>query len=96
MDIPFMRDIKVDEKEFHLNEKVEMVYEKRITSFGNSAKIDAPKKYRGWRAYVIIVKDWSIYFVPHPVDKIHNYHKWYNHVVSTHTVGSLGDLPKPL
>jgi len=34
-----------------------MVYEKRISTFGNSAKIDAPKKYRDWRAYVVIVKD---------------------------------------
>ena len=44
-------------KELNLTEDVEMIYEKRITPFGTSAKIDAPKKYRGWRAYVIIVKD---------------------------------------
>lgn len=35
----------------------ELVYEKKITPFGTSVKIDAPKKYRGWRAYVIIVKE---------------------------------------
>jgi len=34
-----------------------VTYEKRITPFGNSAKVDAPKKYIGRRAYVIIVKD---------------------------------------
>ncbi|MGC1120052.1 MAG: DUF2080 family transposase-associated protein [Candidatus Methanofastidiosia archaeon] len=34
-----------------------MVYEKRITSFGNGAKVDAPKKYIGNRAYVIILKE---------------------------------------
>jgi len=33
------------------------VYEKRITPFGNSAKVDAPKKYIGYRAYVIILKE---------------------------------------
>jgi len=44
-------------KELNLTEDVEMIYEKRITPFGTSAKVDAPKKYRGWRAYVIIVKD---------------------------------------
>ena len=44
-------------KELNLKEDVEMIYEKRITPFGTSAKVDAPKKYRGWRAYVIIVKD---------------------------------------
>ena len=51
-----MRQIDV-KKNFKLSEEVEVVYEKKITAFGNSAKIDAPKKYRGWRAYVIIVKE---------------------------------------
>ncbi|MEM4293519.1 MAG: DUF2080 family transposase-associated protein [Thermoplasmata archaeon] len=40
-----------------LAEEVEMMDEKRITAFGTSAKIDAPEKYGGWRAYVVIVKD---------------------------------------
>jgi putative transposon-encoded protein len=52
-----MRRIEVKSGDFFLNENVEIVYEKKITPFGTSAKIDAPKKYRGWRAYVIIVKD---------------------------------------
>ncbi|MDI3498298.1 DUF2080 family transposase-associated protein, partial [Archaeoglobus sp.] len=25
--------------------------------FGNSAKVDVPKRYIGWRAYVIVVRD---------------------------------------
>ena len=52
-----MREIKIEDGTLKISEEVELVYEKRITKFGNSAKIDAPKKYRGWRAYVIIVKD---------------------------------------
>ena len=36
--------------------EVLMIYEKRITKFGNGAKIDAPKRYLGKRAYVIIVR----------------------------------------
>jgi len=52
-----MRHIKILEQNFSLNEEVEIVYEKKVTPVGNSAKVDAPKKYRGWRAYVIIVKD---------------------------------------
>ena len=52
-----MRRIAVREGDLSLKEKVEVIYEKRITAFGNSAKLDAPKKYIGWRAYVIIVKD---------------------------------------
>ena len=54
---PNMRHIEILKKDFTLNEEVEIVYEKKVTPVGNSAKVDAPKKYRGWRAYVIIVKD---------------------------------------
>jgi len=52
-----MRHIEKKNNDFILKEKVELVYEKKITPFGNSAKLDVPKKYRGWRAYVVIVKD---------------------------------------
>ena len=52
-----MRKVQIGDEDFVLREQVELVYEKKITPFGNSAKIDAPKKYRGWRAYVVIVKD---------------------------------------
>jgi putative transposon-encoded protein len=51
------RKIEVKSGDLSINESVEVVYEKVITSFGNSAKIDAPKKYIGKRAYVIIIKD---------------------------------------
>ncbi len=52
-----MRKLHVKKGNFSLNEKVEIVYERRVTPFGNSAKVDAQKKYIGKRAYVIIVKD---------------------------------------
>jgi len=51
------RSIKVSKAALSLGEEVETFYEKTITRFGNSAKIDAPKKYIGKRAYVIVVKD---------------------------------------
>ena len=54
---PGMRQIEVINNDLILKENVELVFEKTITAFGNSAKIDVPKKFRGWRAYVIIVKD---------------------------------------
>jgi len=57
IDIHSMRKVEVKDKDFVLREQVELIYEKKITPFGNSAKIDAPKKYRGWRAYVVIVKE---------------------------------------
>jgi len=57
MDIYKMRKINVDKNKIELKDNVEVFYEKIVTPFGNSAKIDAPKKYRGKRAYVVIVKD---------------------------------------
>ena len=52
-----MRKIKLMNKNLQLTDNVEVFYEKRITPFGNSAKVDAPKKYIGKRAYVIILKE---------------------------------------
>jgi putative transposon-encoded protein len=52
-----MRKIDVARGNLILRENVEVVYEKRITPFGNSGKVDAPKKYIGKRAYVVIVRD---------------------------------------
>jgi putative transposon-encoded protein len=57
MDIPPMHNIKVNQNELLLKENVEIVYEKIVTKFGNSAKLDVPKKYIGMRAYIVIVKD---------------------------------------
>jgi putative transposon-encoded protein len=51
------RKVEVKSGDLTINESVEVIYEKVITPFGNSAKIDAPKKYIGKRAYVIIIKD---------------------------------------
>lgn len=56
MDILCMREIKVRKGDLTIRENVEVIYEKRVTPFGNSGKLDAPKRYRGKRAYVIIVK----------------------------------------
>lgn len=40
-----------------IKDDVEEIYEKRITSYGNGAKIDAQKKYIGKRVYVVVLKD---------------------------------------
>ena len=40
-----------------IKDDVEEIYEKRITLYGNGAKIDAQKKYIGKRVYVIVLKD---------------------------------------
>jgi len=51
-----MRKIEVINKKIKLSDEVEVLYEKEVTPFGNSAKLDAPKRYIGKRAYVIILK----------------------------------------
>lgn len=35
-------------------ENVKLYYEKHVTKFGNSAKIDCPKKYIGKKAIIVI------------------------------------------
>lgn len=59
MYILYMREIKAVEggKLILKDGKISMVYEKEITRYGNGAKIDAPKKHIGKRAYVVIMKD---------------------------------------
>ena len=52
----WMRKLEITSKRVTLTDEVELVYEKRVTPVGNSAKVDAPKRYRGRRAYVIILK----------------------------------------
>ena len=52
-----MRTITLIDDDLILKDNVEVFYEKRVTTFGMSAKVDAPKKYIGKRAYVIILKD---------------------------------------
>lgn len=51
------RYTKVINDAMNLNREVETFYEKTITKFGNSAKLDAPKSYIGRRAFVIILKN---------------------------------------
>jgi len=52
-----MRTIEVIKGNLTLKDKVEVIYERVITKFGTSAKIDAQKKYIGKKALVLILKD---------------------------------------
>ncbi|MFW5983522.1 MAG: DUF2080 family transposase-associated protein [bacterium] len=52
-----MRNIKIKNGDLEIKEKVLQVYERVITPFGNSAKIDAQKKHIGKRVYVIVIDD---------------------------------------
>ncbi len=56
-----MREIKaIVGGKLIIKDNVEEIYEKRITPYGNGAKIDAPKKYIGKKVFVIILKDGSV------------------------------------
>jgi len=57
MDILIMRKLSVIKGDFTLTDEVEIVFEKTVTPFGNSAKLDVPKRYLGKRAYVLILDD---------------------------------------
>jgi len=52
-----MRKIEIVKDKLVLTDEVEVVYEKRVTPFGTSAKVSVPKKHIGKRTYVIILKD---------------------------------------
>lgn len=39
-----------------IEDEVEEIFERRVTPYGNGAKIDAQKRQLGRRAYVIILK----------------------------------------
>lgn len=52
-----MRKINFNTKSLRLSENVMVIMEKRVTPYGNGAKVDCVKEYLGKRAYVIIVKD---------------------------------------
>jgi putative transposon-encoded protein len=41
----------------NIKDNVEEIYEKKVTPYGNGAKIDAQKKYIGKRVYVIVLRD---------------------------------------
>ena len=40
-----------------ITEDVEEIFEKRVTPYGNGAKVDAQKKYLGRRVYIIVLKE---------------------------------------
>lgn len=54
--MPRKNNTKIAKEALSLGKEVETFYEKVITKFGNSAKIDAPKNYIGRRAFIVILK----------------------------------------
>jgi putative transposon-encoded protein len=54
--IVYMGHLKLEKGKIELKDEYEIIFEKKITKFGNGAKIDAPKEFLGRKVYVIIRK----------------------------------------
>ena len=50
------RELKLEKGKLNLKDDFELIFEKKITKFGNGAKIDAPKEFLGRKVYVILRK----------------------------------------
>lgn len=52
-----MRKFKYKNNQFIFESQIDYFFEKRITLFGNGAKIDAPKEHIGKRVIVLVCKN---------------------------------------
>lgn len=52
-----MKKFKFKKDKFTIESEVEFFFEKKITKFGNGAKIDAPKDHIGKRVIVLVCKE---------------------------------------
>jgi len=53
---PNMRKIRIEEKTKVVVEGVDGFIQRKVTPFGNSAKVDCPKEYLGRDVYLVIKK----------------------------------------
>lgn len=52
------REIKaIKGGKIEIKDNVEEIYEKIVTPYGNGAKLDAPKRHIGKRAFIVVLKD---------------------------------------
>ena len=51
-----MRTLKIQNQKLELKDEIETIFQKKVTKFGNGAKIDCVKTHIGKEAYVIIRK----------------------------------------
>jgi len=50
----YMPQLRLKGKKLNLSDEILGFFEKRVTKFGNGAKIDCPKEFLGKRVYVVI------------------------------------------
>jgi len=51
-----MRKFNYKNNDFSMKSKIDFFFEKKITKFGNGAKIDAPKEFIGRRVIILVEK----------------------------------------
>ncbi len=51
------KKVNLDKGNLVIQDEIEILFEKVVTKFGTSAKLDIPKKYIGRKVYVMIQKD---------------------------------------
>jgi len=49
-----MRKIKLMDNKLNIQDEIEILFEKKVTRFGNGAKIDCPKEHIGKKVYVLV------------------------------------------
>jgi len=52
-----MRKITLEKGNLTLTDEITGFLEKKVTKFGNGAKVDCPKEHLGKRAYLLICED---------------------------------------
>ena len=52
-----MRKVGLHKGKLTLTDEIIIFFEKRVTKFGNGAKIDCPKEYLGKRVYIMVCED---------------------------------------
>lgn len=51
------KNVKLENGNLTIQDEIEILFEKVVTKFGTSAKLDIPKKYIGRKVYVMVQKD---------------------------------------
>ena len=52
-----MRKVNLHVGKLTLTDDILIFFEKRVTKFGNGAKVDCPKEYLGKRVYIMVCED---------------------------------------
>ena len=52
-----VKKVNLEKGKLSIEDDIELVFEKIVTKFGTSAKVDVSKKYIGKKVYVMIQKD---------------------------------------